>query len=255
MRVDSGTAGGRVPAGKAPSIAARRVHGRRLLALAALLPLGACGTDRYLNTSSIPEDYNARHPIVLRDAPVGIEVFATAGKLDETARARVTALAGGAASEGEGGIEVLFPQGAVNEAQQRAALPAIRHALAAGGAKGYVSVGAYPVADPSLPAPVRLSYRAIRARVASQCGDWPADLASASTLETWKNRPYWNMGCSYQNMIASQVSDPRDLVEPRATGNGDVEMRIRAIGRVRQGSDPATSWTVKNSSIGSVGGN
>ena len=72
-------------------------------------------------------------------------------------------------------------------------------------------------------------------------------------METLTNRPYWNMGCSYQNMLATQISDPRDLASPRAVANGDVEMRTRAIGKVRAGTDPGTVWITKNSSIGSVG--
>ena len=228
---------------------------RRYAALLALLaPLGACGVDRALVSSAPPEDYRVRHPIILAEAPVSVEIFAAGGKLDRPARDRVEALARESRGQSTGAIEVLFPQGAANDAHQRAALPGIRNALATGGAKGYISVGAYPATDPSVAAPIRVSYRALRARVASTCGEWPADLASGSSAETWTNKPYHNMGCAYQNMIAAQISDPRDLVEPRAVGDGDVEMRIRAIGKVRQGADPGTQWQVKNSSIGSVGG-
>ena len=92
------------------------------------------------------------------------------------------------------------------------------------------------------------------ARVAHQCGEWPRDLASGSTLETWKNSPYWNLGCSYQNMIATQLDDPRDLEAPRATSPSDIQMRTRAIAKVRQGADPATQWTDKSIGIGTVGG-
>lgn len=243
----------RARADQAPKISRARASRFALLALA--LPLGACSTvDRAVVDAKLPEDYRARHPIVLADAPVSVDIFALGGKLDPAMRARVEGLASEAKAVAAGPIEVLFPQGAVNEHQQRAALPSIRAALAAGGATGYLSVGAYPVADPSLPAPVRLSYRTVRARVASRCGEWPADLASGSSREGWNNRPYWNYGCSYQNMLAAQTSDPRDLVEPRAQTNGDVEMRMRAIGKVRAGSDPGTTWSTKNSSIGTVGG-
>ena len=99
-----------------------------------------------------------------------------------------------------------------------------------------------------------MSFSALRARVASNCGEWPDDLMSGSSLQTWNNKPYWNMGCAYQTMFAAQVSNSSDLVEPRATANGDVEMRTRAIGKIRAGSDPSTTWTTKNTSIGSVGG-
>ena len=82
--------------------------------------------------------------------------------------------------------------------------------------------------------PEHMSFSALRARVASNCGEWPDDLMSGSSLQTWNNKPYWNMGCAYQTMFAAQVSNSSDLVEPRATANGDVEMRTRAIGKIKE---------------------
>ena len=99
-----------------------------------------------------------------------------------------------------------------------------------------ISAGSYPAPDPRAMSPIRLSFRAVRARVSHRCGEWPLDLASASSLEAWDNRPYWNLGCSYQNMIATQLDDPRDLEAPRASTPSDVQMRTRAIGDARQGS-------------------
>jgi type IV pilus biogenesis protein CpaD/CtpE len=43
-------------------------------------------------------------------------------------------------------------------------------------------------------------------------------------------------------MIAAQVADPRDFVQPRALGPSDVAMRTRAIEAVRNGQDPGTLW-------------
>jgi pilus assembly protein CpaD len=63
------------------------------------------------------------------------------------------------------------------------------------------------------------------------------------------------MGCAYQNMLAVQVANPRDIASPRGETPSDVRMRMRAIGKVRQGTDPGTAWKVQNSNIGSVGGN
>ena len=233
---------------------ARVAAGLAILALA--LPLGACGTPRVLNADAPREDFTARHPIVIAEKPVTIEILPSGSSLDPPTRARLAELARYAHEQNNAALEVLFPVGSSHDTQMRSALPAIRQALGASGVKGYISVGQYPVANPNpgVVSPIRISYRTLRAQVASKCGEWPEDLASGSSLETWKNKPYWNYGCSYQSMMANQVSDPRDLVEPRATSDGDVEMRIRAIGKVRQGADPGTSWTVKNSSIGSVGG-
>jgi Flp pilus assembly secretin CpaC len=51
-----------------------------------------------------------------------------------------------------------------------------------------------------------------------------------------------NFGCASQSVIAAQVDDPRDFVQPRALGPSDVEMRTRAIEAVRNGQDPGTQW-------------
>lgn len=226
---------------------------RMIAAAGVALSLAGCSTDRVVTGSIVPEEYRQRHPIVLTERVTSLDIYVSGQAMDRASHARLVEFGGEFKRSGSGQIEILLPSGTPSEATARAALPSIRRALAEGGASGYLSVGSYP-ADPLGSAPVRLSYLGMKAAVSTKCGEWPADLASASSLETWNNRPYWNMGCATQTTMANQVADPRDLVEPRAMGNGDVEMRIRAIGKVRQGSDPGTDWKVKTTPIGSIGG-
>ena len=87
-----------------------------------------------------------------------------------------------------------------------------------------------------------LSFIGVKAIVPTACGQWPEDLASGSSVEGWKNEPYSNFGCATQSVIAAQVDDPRDFVQPRALGPSDVAMRTRAIEAVRNGQDPGTQW-------------
>lgn len=227
----------------------RPVHGALALALATMLQ--ACGPDRVVTGSTPNFDHRVTHPIALTNSPTTIDVFATGGALDQRERERVKAFAKEHAELGQGQISVLLP----NSGGAQAALGDVRKALTAGGAKGNIAVGSYSVADAGLAAPIRMSFVGLKAKVATNCGEWPADLASGSSIEGWNNRPYWNFGCSNQNMLAAQVADPRDLAGPRAESDADVNMRMRAIQNVRQGKDPNTDWKVKNSSIGSVGGN
>jgi pilus assembly protein CpaD len=57
----------------------------------------------------------------------------------------------------------------------------------------------------------------------------------ASSAETnWDNRVYSNFGCAYQNMIASQTADPRDLINARIESPIDAQMRVRALNRLRE---------------------
>jgi pilus assembly protein CpaD len=191
----------------------------RLLLLMGLISTAGCATVDRMKTSSIPmDDYRNRHPIVLAE---------TAQKLD------------------------LFPSPHAHGLDGRSAAEVEQ--LAHSGVRAGLQISRYPVSNPGLASPVRLSFTALRAKVATPCGQWPSDLASGSTVQGWENKPYWNMGCAYQNMLAEQVADPRDLVSPRAEDPADSQMRTRPIGSLRKGTDPTTDWKTKNSSISSIG--
>ena len=220
--------------------------------LALIAPLAACGPDRLATGSITPEALEERHPIVIAEAPYELDVF-VAHEVDEDTTRRISAFAQTYARLGHGPITVLLPTGVPTDHSVHAALPKIKKALVEGGARGAVSIGSYPAQDPTLASPVHLSFIGVRAHVASQCGLWPNDVGSGSSIQGWENRPYWNMGCARQSMLAAQLDDPRDLAGPRGERAGDVSMRLRAIGKVREGSDPGTSWLVRNSSISSVG--
>ena len=216
------------------------------------LTLAGC-TDRLATGSTVSDDYRERHPIVLAERPVTLNLYSNR-KLDDVAKRRILEFAGEAQAEGAVALEVLTPAGAFNEADMRALVPAVKAALQEGGYKANVSVGSYPAADPRAIAPLRLSFRSVRARVSHRCGEWPLDLTSGSSLDSWDNRPYWNLGCSYQNMIATQLDDPRDLEAPRAVSRSDVQMRTRAIGVARQGGDPGFGRGASSGSGVQMGG-
>jgi pilus assembly protein CpaD len=207
------------------------------------------------NSTIDHDEYRARHPIVLSDAPVSLDVFSAGGRLDVEAARRVRAFAKDYATLGNGAISIQLPQGSAQDGHARALVDPIRRELVAGGASGYVRVGHYAVTNPNLASPVRVSFTALKAQVATRCGEWPRDLASGSSFGGWENKPYWNHGCATQNALAAQVADPRDLAGPRAETPADVSMRTRAITSVRQGKDPATQWNVTGSNIGSTGSN
>jgi pilus assembly protein CpaD len=231
-------------------------HMRRLSFLLVVAPLGACGVDRVATASITPEDYRVRHPLVLTHQDITLDIFPQGPALDPASRARIKEFAATYKNVGEGPLSILLPQGTDHDEIARHALDAIRKAIVAGGVTSAVSVGVYPVPNPALASPVRISFVGLKAAVASRCGEWPDDLASGALSQGWENHPYWNQGCAYQTAFAAQVADPRDLVSPRAEQPSDVEMRTRAIGHVRQGQDPGTNWTIKNTTIGQgTGGN
>jgi pilus assembly protein CpaD len=215
--------------------------------------LGACAADRVVQGTQIPADYRARHPIAVTMAPISVDVLPAGGQLDARSREQVRAFATDYRNAGGGPISIQVP--AAGGGYLHAAVDGIRRELAAAGANGGVTVSTYRPADPRLVSPIRLSYIGAKAVVGTRCGDWPRDLASGSSMEGWQNQPYWNHGCSFQQMLANQVADPRDLATPRAESPSDVAMRTRAIGKVREGDDPGTEWKIENTSIGTAGAN
>ncbi len=235
----------------------RAAQYRQLMLLLALtFPLGACGgADRIVTRSIEPYEVRARHQIELTRGRVSLDVIAETrnGEIDPRTRAQVRQFAGQYRANGSGDIAIALPQGGSGEAEARAALPGLRRALVAGGARGAVLVSTYPVANPSLASPIRLSYASVVAHIRSRCGQWPDDLASGASLEGWENKPYWNFGCASQQMLAAQTADPRDLIGPAADPPADSHMRGRAIDAVRAGKDPGTTWLVQNSNIGGLG--
>lgn len=228
---------------------------RLALALLALAPLAGCATSDRLKVSAIAsDDYKVRHPIVLAQDQSSIDVFPPrAGALDRHTAKQIVTFGDEYLQRGQGPILVLLPRGSgVGDGRQ--ALASIRAVLARSGVRARLTVSTYPVADPRLASPVRLSFGGLAAKVVGQCGEWPSDLGSASSVAGWENRQYYNFGCATQSMIAAQAADPRDLVTPRGEEPADTLIRSHAIESLRLGQDPATNWTLQGTNIGSVGG-
>lgn len=227
----------------------------RLAALlcASAIPLAGCGVN-YASNDGVPAgDYHDRFPIVVGEAPTSLDVYPVGGGgLDAQSVAEIRSFAQRYQALGSGRIAILAP--AAERERDGKAIDQIRRALVGAGLRGYVVVGTYPSSgEPSAASPVRLVFEGVKATVQAPCGQWPSDLASGGTLAGWKNTSYENFGCATQATLAAQVADPRDLVQSRATGDGDVQMRLRAIGDVRNGSDPGTDWKTKLTAIGQVG--
>jgi len=218
------------------------------------LGLAACQSVDRTMTSSIPmDDYRVRHPIVLADTQHSVDIFPSgSGRvLDNRSAGQLVEFGHLYRQLGEGPILVLYPTGS---GIPQVPVEQIRRVLASAGARAAVRTGSYPVSNPQLASPVRVSFTGLKAKVATPCGEWPSDLASGSTLQGWDNKTYWNYGCAYQSMFSAQVADPRDLVGPQGETEMDTTMRSRAIEAVRKGSDPVTGWSTKESTIGKVGG-
>ncbi|PPD44324.1 MAG: pilus assembly protein CpaD [Methylocystis sp.] len=228
----------------------------KALALLMMAPLGACGVQRTLPPPTTPYDYRDRHPVVLSDAPQVLDIFPATvhGRVDQDTAGRLREFVARYHELGHGRITMLTPTGSPAAAAMAAEAGSVRRALASAGLGGNIMMGSYPVTDPKLAAPIRLSFSSIKAKVADRCGEWPRDLASGSTLDGWQNESYWNFGCASQATLSAQVADPRDLANPRGETASDIEMRMRNINQMRRGEDPSTKWRLKSTDISNVGG-
>jgi len=229
-----------------------RAFGALALGAAALSLSGCLSGVQYASDNQLTAvDYHERHPIVLDKGVTTLDLFPVGGRLDGLSLDKLKGFAERYRSFGQGEVAILAPAGDPGAAGM---LPAIRRQLYADGLRGYVTVGAYPVADRTLASPIRLMFQGLKAEVADRCGQWPTDLASGSSIETWKNVSYPNFGCATQSALAAQIDDPRDLVQARGSTPPDESMRLRAIEEVRKGEDPGTNWKTQNTPIGTVGG-
>jgi len=229
----------------------RGVDAKRFAPAGAALGLAAalagCAANYASSDPSFPGGPEQRHPIVLAEAPRTLAVYPAGAGIDSRARADLRTFAATYKRLGEGEVAILVPG---TRAAEPRAVREIRAALNAAGLRGRVGVGSY-LPDPAASAsPIKVEFVGLKAEVQSQCGQWPEDLASGSSLWGWKNEQYYNFGCATQSMLAAQVDDPRDFVQQRPLGPSDVAMRMRAIEAVRKGQDPGTAWSTNLTPIG-----
>jgi pilus assembly protein CpaD len=228
------------------------------VALALGLMLGACATKTDITGSIAPSDVRERHPIVLRDAPRSLDVFVgrAGGRLDSRQAEDVAAFAGEYRRSGRGGLVAQVPTGTQREMATHDTLDGIRNALARGGVSpGSLSVRTYPVQDPGLASPIRLTFASLQAAVPHDCAQWPQDAGVSQWKHDMSNEPLWNFGCSSQALLAAQVADPIDLVRGRTEGRSDIVKRMNAISKLREGKDPSTQYRQETPQINSaVGG-
>lgn len=226
-------------------------------ALAVALGLGACANKGDAMAELAASDVRERHPIVLRDAPRSLDVFVgrSGGGLDSRQAQDVSDFARQYRQSGKGGLVAQVPTGARREIATHDTLNGIRAALAQGGVPGHaLSVTTYPVADPGLASPIRLTFASLQAGLPHSCGEWPTDLGVSSYKTDAANTPYWNLGCASQATLAAQVADPIDLVRSRTEGRPDIAKRMGAIAKIRQGQDPSTVYRQESTQINSAVG-
>ncbi len=211
-----------------------RTNSMGLAALvASVLALGACAKGGQDYTSSIPADYRDRHPITLGHSNETMDIFAGRGAMDYRQTEDVRSFGQQYMTHGQGPLIAYLPTGA-NGAHISEGLNSIRKVLAAGGASGRLQVAHYQPQHGGA-APIRLAYARLKAQVAHKCGYEGDSITPITIQQSNSNLSPYNFGCSYQQNLAAQIDDPRDLIRPRQDGPVDVNKRVKAIERMRDG--------------------
>jgi pilus assembly protein CpaD len=211
-----------------------------LLAILAAAMLAGCARRDSITVGAVPDDYRTNHPIVIteREEVLDLPVGTTDRGMTKAQRIALGGFLSGYDKRSAPPFRIMLPAGAVNErAAAHAAQDFAKFARKNGVPSSRIAIMSYQASAPGLPAPIRVSYTAMRAQT-DQCGRWPEDL-----LKTEENKHYANFGCSYQNNLAAQVANPTDLLGPRKQTEIDAEKRLKVIGTYR-GDDgaPGSNW-------------
>jgi pilus assembly protein CpaD len=187
-----------------------------------------------------PPDFNAlagddvalRHPIELRQNWQEL-VLPFTSRFDERAQEQIASFVADWRRFGSGPIFIRMAENPRDEKSVKAQLDRLRAALVLEGMRGSIKLIREPMGDTGRTPIMRLSFARMKAEVVTSCGRWTENLASSAETN-WDNRVYANFGCAYQNMIASQTADPRDLINARIESPIDAQMRVRALNRLRE---------------------
>ena len=224
---------------------------RPVLTVLAVLALGL-GSAACNSTARI-EDLEAadplrRHAYTLeeRDHGMRVAVGRQSSQLTPQMIANIHGFAGEAMRRGAAAVHMNVPSGAGDNLLIRQSAQKIRTALADGGVDPHrIVVRAQPAGNRDAVQYINLHYSAIRA-VTPQCGLWPTSINS-----TLQNTHYENFGCSAQANLAAMISEPSDLVIPRAAAPVDQNRRSAAIESYRRGE---LTTSVYEEGLGSISG-
>lgn len=177
--------------------------------------LAACNQQGQALTEGTPPDgYRSAYPIAVTEAPqtLDIPVGTGTGGLSADLKAVVADFGADAARNATGPVVVMTPIGSVNQAAADYLARQIHAVLKQSGvAPSYLRAQTYAVADPRVPAPIRLGFARIKA-VSPPCGRWTADIMP----DNQKGDAGAEFGCASQANLAAMVENPNDLITPRA---------------------------------------
>lgn len=197
-------------------------------ATALVVVLAGCARQGPSEFNVAPVTYQQRHPIVVDTSPTNLDIPAGNERTHLTVGMETAIKSFGKdyRLSGAKSLQILVPAGSSNEVSASDLARQARDILEEDGVyPQQIAVRSYPAHSAEEPGHVRLTYTAVKARVASECGVWPTDVSS-----DFQNRNYENFGCATQSNLAAIIADPNDLIEPRGQGIINAERAAVVIG-------------------------
>ena len=198
-------------------------------------------------------DPSQRHPIVVTQAPVFLDIETPRGSdgLSPSQEGMVRDFLATYKSQGEGELMISAPSGSRNEVAAMRTLSGVREVASSFGIPDhYIALQPYP-ASGYRSAPVKVSLVSYEAKP-------PKCVLRAETLsEDPRNENYHNFGCAQQQNIAAMVANPRDLIQPRTMDPRPAERGYVHWGKHIQGESTGAERSAdeKSGNISDIGGN
>jgi pilus assembly protein CpaD len=200
-----------------------------LASVAALAIVGACAHKPPV-AADAPTSAD-RHKIAVAESQQRLElpVAADATALSPADTAQVETFARLYVRQGHGSLVMSTPTGGANAGSAELLTRDVRMRLASAGVPfSAIATSTYDGANGT--APIVLNFTLYSATAPACEPLWSQDLAHASD-----NQPWASFGCTQQANLAAMISDPHDLVEPRAEDPRDAARRARVLEAYRQG--------------------
>jgi pilus assembly protein CpaD len=213
----------------------------RFASVAIVMLAGSCAAP--LNDDEMRfADPVANHPIQVepRAFMVSLEPPSLSAGLSPGDAGRLGTLVADFLEKGNGAISIAVPSGPnssrtldyLGEKLAAMGVPRSRIIVGANANDGKVTVG----------------YMGYAAKL-ENCADW-----SHNVGYTTSNEPTENFGCAVQRNIAAQISDPHDMIRPRAETDADAVRRTTVLGKYEKGeSTAATKTEAQSGSVSDVG--
>ena len=225
----------------------RTTNSLRVVSLAAAMLAGSCAAPTTeVVDPAVFADGAANHPVSVEPGYRSLKVALSdrADGLSADDNAHLAGFVSAYLAGGNGALSVSVPR-------EPGSTQAIRHIgeklIAMGVPRSSLLVGTRDVAGDDQR--IELGYVSYVART-SPCGNWSQDAD-----DTENNLPMPDFGCAVQHNIAAMVSDPRDLVSPRALGPSDASRRAILTKQYETGQTTASQKTQEQSgAVSQIGG-